>query len=53
MGLQARRGKPEHEDWTKYSEEMRVRCNEDTIINLMILKELERESEENSLYYKG
>jgi len=52
-GYRLGRGKPSHEDWTKYSEDMRIRCNEDTIINLMILKELERESEENSLYYKG
>jgi DNA polymerase-1 len=50
-GYRLGRGKPDHEDWSKYTPEMRVRCNEDTIINLMILKELERESEEQDLFF--
>lgn len=43
--------KPAHEDWTQYSDDMRVRCNADTIINRMVLKELERESEEQEMFY--
>lgn len=50
-GYRLGRGKPEHEDWSKYTPEMKVRCNEDTIINRMILKELERESEEQELFF--
>lgn len=52
-GYRLGRSKPEHEDWTKYTEEMRIRCNEDAIINRLILWELERESEEQNLYYKA
>lgn len=44
--------KPEHEDWTKYTDDMRVRCNQDVYINRMILKELERESELQELFYQ-
>lgn len=51
-GYRLGRGKPEHEDWTQYSDAMRIRCNEDAIINRLILMELERESEEQNLYYK-
>ena len=50
-GYRLGRGKPEHEDWSKYSDDMRIRCNEDAVINLMILKELERESEEQKMFY--
>jgi len=50
-GYRLGRGKPSHEDWSQYTDDMRIRCNEDTIINLMILKELERESEEQALFY--
>lgn len=45
------RAKPDHEDWTKYSEDMKVRCNEDAIINLLVLMELERETEEQQMFY--
>lgn len=45
--------KPEHEDWSKYSPEMAERCNKDAIINRLILWELERETEEQNLYYKA
>lgn len=51
-GYRLGKGKPAHEDWTQYSEDMRVRCNEDALINRLILWELERESEEQNLYYK-
>lgn len=50
-GYRLGRGKPEHEDWTKYSKEMMVRCNEDAVINRLILWELERESEEQKMFY--
>lgn len=52
-GYRLGRGKPDHEDWSQYSEEMKVRCNEDAVINRLILWELERESEEQRLYYHG
>ena len=32
--------KPVHEDWSQYSDEMRVRCTEDTLINCMLLRVL-------------
>lgn len=51
-GYRVGRGKPDHSDWSQYSNEMRVRCNEDTIINRLALWELERETEEQNLYYK-
>lgn len=50
-GYRLGRGKPEHEDWSKYTPEMGHRCKEDVIINRMILKELERESEEQKMFY--
>lgn len=50
-GYRLGRGKPSHEDWTQYSADMKLRCNEDTIINRLILWELERESEEQKMFY--
>ena len=50
-GYRLDRGKPEHEDWTQYTDEMRIRCNEDAIINRLILWELEREAEEQKMFY--
>lgn len=35
--------KPEHEDWTQYSEEMGQRCIADCSINYKVLLELEKE----------
>ena len=35
-GAQFKREKPEHEDWTRYSEEMKVRCDEDVQINKLV-----------------
>lgn len=35
--------KVEHEDWSKYTEEMRIRCMEDTKINLKIYEHVMRE----------
>lgn len=37
-------GKPEHEDWTTYSEDMLHRCREDVRINARILTILEQET---------
>lgn len=51
-GYRVGRGKPDHEDWTQYSEDMAKRCMEDAIINRMVLQELERESEEQEMFYK-
>lgn len=39
------RGKPGHEDWTQYSEEMMHRCVEDVEINHLLYDELHREME--------
>jgi len=39
------RGKPGHEDWTQYSEEMLHRCVEDVEINHLLYDELHREME--------
>lgn len=50
-GYRVGRGKPEHEDWSRYSPEMKVRCNEDAIINRLILMELEREADEQKMFY--
>lgn len=50
-GYRVGRGKPEHEDWSKYTPEMGVRCQEDAIINRLILLELEREAEEQEMFY--
>lgn len=43
-GLRFGREKPEHEDWTQYSEEMKHRCLEDTWIGLMTYKALLEEA---------
>lgn len=37
--------KPEHEDWSKYSEEMLHRCREDVKINVKVWKHLKKEFE--------
>jgi hypothetical protein len=50
-GYRVGRGKPEHEDWSKYTPEMGVRCQQDAIINRLILLELEREAEEQEMFY--
>lgn len=44
--------KPEHEDWSQYSDEMGNRCIDDTRINLLVLEELEREAGNLSNYYE-
>lgn len=44
--------KPEHEDWSQYSDAMGHRCLEDTRINLLVLEELESEAGNLSSYYK-
>ena len=40
------RSKPEHEDWTQYSQEMKHRCIEDTRINVLAYKWLKAESKD-------
>lgn len=37
------RHKPEHEDWSKYSDEMLHRCQEDTEITYLVWKQLSEE----------
>ena len=44
--------KPEHEDWSQYSPEMLVRCKRDVMINYLLLKELEEETDEESFFYQ-
>jgi DNA polymerase I-like protein with 3'-5' exonuclease and polymerase domains len=44
-GYRLGRGKPEHEDWTQFSEKMLHRCTEDVEIQHMILKALIKEGE--------
>lgn len=39
-GYRVGRGKPEHEDWSQFSEDMLHRCTEDTEIQCLILKAL-------------
>lgn len=51
-GYRLGHSKPEHEDWTKYSEEMGHRCMEDAKINLQVLEELEREAAMLPNYYE-
>lgn len=50
-GHRVGRAKPDHTDWTQYSEAMGVRCMDDAIINRLVLLELERESEEQEMFY--
>lgn len=52
-GYRVGRGKPEHKDWSKYTDAMGVRCKEDTIINRMVLWELEKEADEEMFYHKA
>ena len=42
-GYRVGRGKPEHNDWENYSEEMKHRCIEDTEITRLVLQELRKE----------
>lgn len=51
-GYRLGHGKPEHEDWTQWSEDMGVRCMEDARINSKVLRELEREAGDLSNYYE-
>ena len=43
-GYRVGRGKPEHEDWSKFSEDMLHRCSEDVEIQFMIYDELMKET---------
>jgi len=45
-GKKLNRYKPEHEDWTKFSDEMMHRCEEDTEINLGVYRILCSEARE-------
>lgn len=51
-GYRVGRGKPEHEDWTQWSEAMGIRCQEDVEINKLVLQELEREVATPMFYHK-
>lgn len=42
-GYRVGRGKPEHEDWSKYSDEMLHRCSEDVEIQHLIFNKLKEE----------
>lgn len=42
-GYRVGRGKPEHEDWETFSEDMLHRCSEDTAINVAVYHELMKE----------
>jgi DNA polymerase-1 len=42
-GYRVGRWKPEHNDWSQYSEEMKVRCQEDVEINVLTYFELMKE----------
>lgn len=44
-GYRVGRGKPEHEDWSQFSEEMLHRCSEDVEIQLLIYEALMKEAE--------
>lgn len=44
--------KPDHKDWSQYSEAMGDRCKWDVRINAAVLKELEREAGNLSDYYE-
>lgn len=44
-GYRVGRGKPEHDDWETFSEEMLHRCSEDTGINVAVYHELMKEAE--------
>lgn len=46
------RWKPDHTDWSQYSDAMGHRCVEDAEINLLVLEELEREAACLPDYYK-
>jgi len=45
-GKTLNRFKPEHEDWTQYSDEMMHRCEEDTEINMRVYQILCKEARE-------
>ena len=42
-GYRVGRGKPDHDDWSQYSEAMRIRCDEDVEINELTMVALENE----------
>jgi len=51
-GLRLGFSKQEHEDWSKYTDEMGTRCLTDVKINQLLLEELEREAGNLSNYYE-
>ena len=48
-GYRVGRGKPDHDDWSKFTPEMLHRCEEDTEINLLVHLALEKEERSNPL----
>ena len=51
-GYRVGMSKPDHTDWTQYSDDMGTRCVYDTKINALVLEELEREAGNLSSYYE-
>lgn len=51
-GYRLGHGKPEHEEWSKYTPEMGYRCMEDARINLQVLEALESEADMLPNYYE-
>lgn len=52
-GHRVGRAKPDHTDWTQYSDAMGDRCIEDALIGRLTLKELEREADTLPTYYEA
>lgn len=50
-GHRVHRAKPDHRDWTKYSEAMAIRCKDDVLINRLVLQALEEEADEEKMFY--
>jgi len=48
-GYRVGRGKPDHDDWTKFSPEMLHRCREDVAINVLVYHALIKEARESGL----
>ncbi len=51
-GYRLGRGKPDHDDWTQYSEEMLHRCTEDAQINVGVYRALVREARDTGVDWR-
>jgi len=45
-GYRVGKGKPSHDDWSQYSPEMKVRCDDDVEINVLTYYKLEKEAQQ-------